>query len=154
METVKTKQIYKWHPNQTRKLVEAFRDQPGLWDVRYRRSQHVDRSARNEMWIHIAEQMGVEREEVERKINSLLAQYRRERVRIARSGQHPAENQRRWPGYKWFDFLAKMDAQRAYLRSIDGRGSKANKNKVSNHNDILLDSTISFARRCSSTTST
>lgn len=110
-----------WSLDLMKKLIEAYRDEPILWDMNLKKYRNVNHFVRGQAWDRLAARMKISRTECERKMNSLLAQYRRERIRMARARAGVArEKSRQWFGYKWFDFLARMDE----TRGLDFRGLK------------------------------
>lgn len=116
---IKKTVMYKWNEVMTRKMVNLFREEPSLWDSRIRKYRNTNRLTRNDAWVRIANALGIDRDECERKMNSLLAQYRRERIKMKRAKEGEIfEHHKLWPGYLWFDFLAELDAERAQVRSL------------------------------------
>lgn len=119
MNIEKERNIIKWNMELLKKLIDNYRNEPILWDMYLKKYRNVDRNVRNAAWDRLAAKMSVERAECERKMNSLLAQYRRERIRLARVRAGVIrDTNRQWFGYPWFDFLARMDAK----REIEYRG--------------------------------
>ena len=66
-----------WTRDQTVVLIDLYRSHPVLWDVTC--TDYRNKIKKADAWRDISAAMGVERAEVERKMRSVLAQFRRER---------------------------------------------------------------------------
>lgn len=81
-----TSERMEWTREQTLMLIELYREQPVLWDPT--KPDYKNRTKKSDAWKTLADVMGIDRAEVERKIRSLLAQFRRElkKVKERKSG--------------------------------------------------------------------
>lgn len=65
-----------WTREQTLSLIDLYRSHPVLWDNKH--SDYKNKPKKADAWRTIAVAMEIERAEVERKIRTLTAQFRRE----------------------------------------------------------------------------
>uniref|UniRef100_W8AKR7 MADF domain-containing protein n=2 Tax=Ceratitis capitata TaxID=7213 RepID=W8AKR7_CERCA len=96
--------IMEWTNDDALELIEQYRIHTELWnraDPKYK-----DKLCRFRAWSEIAERFGCSKAEVERKMNVLLTQYRREKHKMLvklYQGIHP--NPSKWYAFKRFDFM-------------------------------------------------
>jgi hypothetical protein len=95
-----------WSEDLVLQLIEAYRDRPVLWDVRH--ECFKIKSKRNDVWEELATLFNTNRYEVKKKVNSLLASFRRERRKVicTSSGIGTDEvSQSKWFAFKSLLFL-------------------------------------------------
>lgn len=100
---------FHWTAERIQRLIVAFRSEPLLWDIRLRTNRYTERYLRSDAWNRISFSLRVSRDECERKMGSLMAQYRREHIRQVRIRPGLATRRRKkWSGFEWFDFITEM----------------------------------------------
>lgn len=93
-----------WTNDDALELIEQYRAKTELWnrsDPKYK-----DKLCRFRAWSEIAERFGCSKAEVERKMNVLLTQYRREKHKMLMKlyqGLQPSPS--KWYAFKHFDFM-------------------------------------------------
>ncbi|XP_049772329.1 uncharacterized protein LOC126157246 isoform X2 [Schistocerca cancellata] len=94
-----------WLEDDVMLLIEEYRHHRCLWDPRD--PEFKMHTRKNEAWQEIAEALKVPTEEVKKKINSLLASFRRERRKEATTSGMPAGKKYRsgWFAFKSMSFL-------------------------------------------------
>lgn len=65
-----------WSNDIVYNLIELFRDKPLLWDASL--EDYKDRNKKHDAWLAIAQSLNMDKAAVERKVKSLLTQFRRE----------------------------------------------------------------------------
>lgn len=99
-----TQQLIEWTNDDALELIEQYRSHTELWnraDPKYK-----DKLCRFRAWSEIAEHFGCSKAEVERKMNVLLTQYRREKHKMLMKlyeGIQPGPS--KWYAFKRFDFM-------------------------------------------------
>ncbi|XP_034472301.1 uncharacterized protein LOC117780042 [Drosophila innubila] len=108
-----------WTNDDALELIEQYRCHTELWnraDPKYK-----DKLCRFRAWSEIAERFGCSKAEVERKMNVLLTQYRREKHKMfVKIYQGIQPNPSKWYAFKRFDF---MEAGGGSLSGLPGSGS-------------------------------
>lgn len=93
-----------WTNDDALELIEQYRSHTELWnraDPKYK-----DKLCRFRAWSEIAERFGCSKAEVERKMNVLLTQYRREKHKmLVKLYQGIQPNPSKWYAFKRFDFM-------------------------------------------------
>ncbi|KAL9923821.1 uncharacterized protein ACN2A1_003624 isoform 1-T3 [Glossina fuscipes fuscipes] len=96
--------IMEWTNDDALELIEQYRSHTELWnraDPKYK-----DKLCRFRAWSEIAERFGCSKAEVERKMNVLLTQYRREKHKmLVKLYQGIQPNPSKWYAFKRFDFM-------------------------------------------------
>ncbi|XP_043661662.1 probable serine/threonine-protein kinase DDB_G0267686 isoform X1 [Drosophila teissieri] len=96
--------IMEWTNDDALELIEQYRCHTELWnraDPKYK-----DKLCRFRAWSEIAERFGCSKAEVERKMNVLLTQYRREKHKMfVKIYQGIQPNPSKWYAFKRFDFM-------------------------------------------------
>ncbi|KAK7068178.1 hypothetical protein SK128_025789, partial [Halocaridina rubra] len=69
-----------WTRDQTTLVIDLYRSHPALWDATC--TDYKNKIQKADAWRDISAAMGVERAEVERKMRTVLAQFRRELKKI------------------------------------------------------------------------
>lgn len=139
-----------WSNDDTERLIDLFREQPVLWHSN--KTGFKVNAQKSEAWDIIAKDMGRSKRDVRRKMNSLMASFRRERLKRIRSNNPllPQENDKiktTWFGYKKMLFMIESDRYRFYEGSFKERKNRVinmifNSNEISgihniNHNNTL-----------------
>ncbi|KAH8369068.1 hypothetical protein KR200_003490 [Drosophila serrata] len=113
--------IMEWTNDDALELIEQYRCHTELWnraDPKYK-----DKLCRFRAWSEIAERFGCSKAEVERKMNVLLTQYRREKHKMfVKIYQGIQPNPSKWYAFKRFDF---MEAGGGSLSGGGGGGAGA-----------------------------
>lgn len=108
-----------WTNDDALELIEQYRCHTELWnraDPKYK-----DKLCRFRAWSEIAERFGCSKAEVERKMNVLLTQYRREKHKMfVKIYQGIQPNPSKWYAFKRFDF---MEAGGGSLSGLPGSAS-------------------------------
>lgn len=93
-----------WTNDDALQLIEQYRSHTELWnraDPKYK-----DKLCRFRAWSTIADRFGCSKAEVERKMNVLLTQYRREKHKmLVKLYQGIQPNPSKWYAFKRFDFM-------------------------------------------------
>jgi len=94
-----------WSEDLVLQLIEAYRERPVLWDVGYKLFKI--KAKRNDVWEELGTIFNTERYVVKKKINSLLASFRRECRKVkCTSGTGADEvSQSKWFAFKSLLFL-------------------------------------------------
>jgi hypothetical protein len=95
-----------WSEDLVLQFIEAYRDRPVLWDVRHKFFKIKNK--RNDAWEELATLFNTNRYEAKKKINSLLASFRRERRKsICATSVAGADEvcQSKWFAFKSLQFL-------------------------------------------------
>ncbi|ALC40016.1 CG5953 [Drosophila busckii] len=96
--------IMEWTNDDALELIEQYRCHTELWnraDPKYK-----DKLCRFRAWSEIADRFGCSKAEVERKMNVLLTQYRREKHKMfVKLYQGIQPNPSKWYAFKRFDFM-------------------------------------------------
>lgn len=102
--TLVNRAIMEWTNDDALELIEQYRIHTELWnraDPKYK-----DKLCRFRAWSEIAERFGCSKAEVERKMNVLLTQYRREKHKmLIKLYQGIQPNPSKWYAFKRFDFM-------------------------------------------------
>lgn len=115
-----------WPNEDTERLIELFRDHPILWNTSV--SGFKINAQKCKAWEEIGEIMGQSAGDVRRKMNSLMASFRRERLKRIRSNNPllPQEGDKiktTWFGYKKMLFMIESDRYKYF--NDDQNNSKA-----------------------------
>ncbi|KAL5283875.1 hypothetical protein ACFFRR_006267 [Megaselia abdita] len=113
-----------WSNSDCIKLIEQYRQQTVLWDRDDR--NHKDKRSRFQSWTEIANHFGCTKAEVERKMNVLLTQYRREKQKMIVEQRRASK----WYAFKDFIFLDHIINS---PRSVYKRMKRASENNVADH---------------------
>ncbi|XP_017486127.1 PREDICTED: uncharacterized protein LOC108374652 isoform X2 [Rhagoletis zephyria] len=96
--------VMEWTNDDALELIEQYRIHTELWnraDPKYK-----DKLCRFRAWSEIADRFGCSKAEVERKMNVLLTQYRREKHKmLVKLYQGIQPNPSKWYAFKRFDFM-------------------------------------------------
>lgn len=93
-----------WENSTIVKLIKMYESYPELWD--HMHEEFKNRPRKREILNQIAIQFNTSIYEVNRKLNSLMTQYRRERNIFKKSQESGAEETKMpWWAYKHFEFL-------------------------------------------------
>ncbi|KAG8324758.1 hypothetical protein J6590_084652, partial [Homalodisca vitripennis] len=88
--------VFGWVQHESNKL---------LWDISDK--EYKNKFKRKDAYAAIATELGVNAEEVKKKIDSILAQYRREKkTNILKSGMGTSEKKKPWWGFPYLQFLS------------------------------------------------
>lgn len=94
----------KWTKENIIRLIELYENEKCLWDTRS--SDHKNKIKRTDAFIKIANDLNFEEQEVRKKMDSLLTQYRREKkALVLKSGMSSDDLKTPWYAYKYFYFL-------------------------------------------------
>lgn len=88
-------------------LIRLFEERPCLWDKTHK--FYRDRDAKNAAMLEISEQLNLSCIEVERKLNTLLTQYRREKHVQRKMESAGCLVKKPWFGYNLLKFLENAD---------------------------------------------
>ncbi|KAL5280943.1 hypothetical protein ACFFRR_004761 [Megaselia abdita] len=105
-----------WSNEDSLQLIEQYRLHTELWDRAD--PKYKDKMCRFRGWSEIADSFGCTKAEVERKMNVLLTQYRREKHKMLMKryeGMQPGTS--KWYAFKNFGFLENVTSQAGYLGS-------------------------------------
>lgn len=113
--------IMEWTNDDALELIEQYRSHTELWnraDPKYK-----DKLCRFRAWSEIAERFGCSKAEVERKMNVLLTQYRREKHKmLVKLYQGIQPNPSKWYAFKRFDFMEAGGGSASAMVGIAGGG--------------------------------
>ncbi|XP_075153143.1 uncharacterized protein LOC142226809 [Haematobia irritans] len=113
--------IMEWTNDDALELIEQYRSHTELWnraDPKYK-----DKLCRFRAWSEIAERFGCSKAEVERKMNVLLTQYRREKHKmLVKLYQGIQPNPSKWYAFKRFDFMEAGGGSASAMPGIAGGG--------------------------------
>ncbi|XP_073826797.1 uncharacterized protein [Musca autumnalis] len=113
--------IMEWTNDDALELIEQYRSHTELWnraDPKYK-----DKLCRFRAWSEIAERFGCSKAEVERKMNVLLTQYRREKHKmLVKLYQGIQPNPSKWYAFKRFDFMEAGGGSASSMAGIAGGG--------------------------------
>ncbi|XP_013114345.1 uncharacterized protein LOC106092126 [Stomoxys calcitrans] len=113
--------IMEWTNDDALELIEQYRSHTELWnraDPKYK-----DKLCRFRAWSEIAERFGCSKAEVERKMNVLLTQYRREKHKmLVKLYQGIQPNPSKWYAFKRFDFMEAGGGSASAMAGIAGGG--------------------------------
>ncbi|TDG45114.1 hypothetical protein AWZ03_008452 [Drosophila navojoa] len=128
--------IMEWTNDDALELIEQYRCHTELWnraDPKYK-----DKLCRFRAWSEIAERFGCSKAEVERKMNVLLTQYRREKHKMfVKIYQGIQPNPSKWYAFKRFDFMEAGGGSLSGLPASAGMGgSAASSSSSSTHNGL------------------
>ncbi|XP_061402938.1 uncharacterized protein LOC133338846 [Musca vetustissima] len=116
--------IMEWTNDDALELIEQYRSHTELWnraDPKYK-----DKLCRFRAWSEIAERFGCSKAEVERKMNVLLTQYRREKHKmLVKLYQGIQPNPSKWYAFKRFDFMEAGGGSASSMAGIAGGGQHA-----------------------------
>lgn len=110
-----------WSNDDSRQLIEQYRLHTELWD----RSdpKYKDKMCRFRGWSEIADSFGCTKAEVERKMNVLLTQYRREKHKMMmKRYEGVQQGTSKWYAFKNFGFLENVASQGHLLGTCGGGG--------------------------------
>jgi len=101
----------KWSKEKIIHLIELYENASCLWDSKS--SDYKNKIKRKDAFIDIANKLNFEEQEVRKKIESLLTQYRREKkALVLKSGMSSDDVKTPWYAYKYFHFLTKKNTPR------------------------------------------
>jgi len=101
----------KWSKEKIINLIQLYEDASCLWNAKS--PDYKNKIKRTDAFIDIANKLNAEEQEVRKKIESLLTQYRREKkALILKSGMSSDDIKTPWYAYKYFHFLSKKNAPR------------------------------------------
>lgn len=94
-----------WTDDKVLVLIEEYKSRPGLWEPNHPHYKYANR--KNEYWRSLANAVQTNVAEVKKKLNSLLASFRRERAKVKKtSGKSSKEVfQSNWFAYNSMAFL-------------------------------------------------
>lgn len=109
--------LMEWPNEDTEQLIDLFREHPILWNSN--KSGFKVNAQKSEAWENIAKIMGKSSADVRRKMNSLMASFRRERLKRIRSNnpllpQEGDQIKTTWFGYKKMLFMIESDRYKYY----------------------------------------
>lgn len=113
---------YEWTVDSAIRLIEAYERYPLLWNPREK--LYRNKYKRNDALIEIASDIGCNVLDLKKKLESILAQYRREKKNVTKSGMATNDKKKPWWGIK-------------YLRFLD---DKYTPNRTTSSSDTLLNS--------------
>lgn len=131
--------IMEWTNDDALELIEQYRCHTELWnraDPKYK-----DKLCRFRAWSEIADRFGCSKAEVERKMNVLLTQYRREKHKMfVKIYQGIQPNPSKWYAFKRFDFMEAGGGSLSGLptsATVGGVASSSSSSATSNtHNGL------------------
>ncbi|KAG8229235.1 hypothetical protein J437_LFUL007921 [Ladona fulva] len=118
-----------WSSKDVIRLIGAYRERPELWD--HNDNNYKVLSRKNEAWNDIANMCGTDTLEVRRKMNSVLASFRRERKKVEMAKQGAGENDEvcsSWFGYEHLQFLIdkfRSRGSRELVSEGESKGSRS-----------------------------
>lgn len=92
-----------WSIEKTVSLIQAYEMHPLLWNPREK--LYKNKYKRNDAITDIASHVGCSVLEVKKKLESVLAQYRREKKNVTKSGMATSDRKKPWWGLKYLRFL-------------------------------------------------
>ncbi|KAH8263277.1 hypothetical protein KR044_006688 [Drosophila immigrans] len=124
-----------WTNDDALELIEQYRCHTELWnraDPKYK-----DKLCRFRAWSEIAERFGCSKAEVERKMNVLLTQYRREKHKMfVKIYQGIQPNPSKWYAFKRFDFMEAGGGSLSGLPSGAVANSSTSSTSSASHNGL------------------
>ncbi|KAH8404872.1 hypothetical protein KR222_007521 [Zaprionus bogoriensis] len=127
--------IMEWTNDDALELIEQYRCHTELWnraDPKYK-----DKLCRFRAWSEIADRFGCSKAEVERKMNVLLTQYRREKHKMfVKIYQGIQPNPSKWYAFKRFDFMEAGGGSLSGLPSSAIVGGVSTSSSSSTHNGL------------------
>ncbi|KAG8260902.1 hypothetical protein J6590_086404 [Homalodisca vitripennis] len=94
-----------WNQDNIVMLIQLYESNKLLWDISDK--EYKNKFKRKDAYAAIATELGVNAEEVKKKIDSILAQYRREKkTNILKSGMGTSEKKKPWWGFPYLQFLS------------------------------------------------
>lgn len=93
-----------WPPEKILKLIELYKEHPALWDPCHKDFKNSD--VKSMIWMNIAETIGSR--DVEKKMNILIVQFRRELKKIReriQAGKSEEEAATKWFAFEAMSFL-------------------------------------------------
>ncbi|KAK3854162.1 hypothetical protein Pcinc_039339, partial [Petrolisthes cinctipes] len=124
------KKVRMWDNESTERLIDEYRGHPELWDVGNPEYKNI--YTKNKIWQSLAEVMGVETAEAQRKIHNLRNQWNAEHQRIALRIANGGEVR----GSKWRHYNALT-----FIRT----SLEARRNKIKMEEDLLLASSSAIS---------
>lgn len=92
-----------WSVEKTISLIQAYELHPLLWNPSEK--LYKNKYKRNDAIMEIASDMGCSVLDVKKKLESVLAQYRREKKNVTKSGMATSDRKKPWWGLKYLRFL-------------------------------------------------
>nr|CAD7464539.1 unnamed protein product [Timema tahoe] len=106
-----------WSRNQTFKLIQAFKGHDILWDST--RDDYRDRAKKLCAWAAVASQVGASVDECRKRMESMLASFRRERAKVVKSARSPVGGYRpKWAYWKELVFLCDSNVLRGLADNL------------------------------------
>ncbi|XP_046685765.1 uncharacterized protein LOC124371476 [Homalodisca vitripennis] len=94
-----------WNQDNIVMLIQLYESNKLLWDISDK--EYKNKFKRKDAYAAIATELGVNAEEVKKKIDSILARYRREKkTNILKSGMGTSEKKKPWWGFPYLQFLS------------------------------------------------
>ncbi|KAG8300665.1 hypothetical protein J6590_071225 [Homalodisca vitripennis] len=94
-----------WNQDNIVMLIQLHESNKLLWNISDK--EYKNKFKRKDAYAAIATELGVNAEEVKKKIDSILAQYRREKkTNILKSGMGTSEKKKPWWGFPYLQFLS------------------------------------------------
>nr|CAD7604847.1 unnamed protein product [Timema genevievae] len=107
-----------WSRNQTFKLIQAFKGHDILWDST--RDDYRDRAKKLCAWAAVASQVGASVDECRKRMESMLASFRRERAKVVKSARSPVGGYRpKWAYWKELVFLCDSNVLRGLADNLE-----------------------------------
>lgn len=94
-----------WTDEKVLVLIEEYKSRPGLWEPNHPHYKYVNR--KNDYWRSLANAVQTNVAEVKRKVNSLLASFRRERAKVKKTSGKSSKQvfESNWFAYSSMVFL-------------------------------------------------
>lgn len=92
-----------WTSEQTMKFIDGLRSNPCLWDLTS--LDYKNRNKKNDALATLGKEFGVDSHEVDKKIQSLKTQFRREHKKLLASKKSGCPIKSTWFGYESLLFL-------------------------------------------------
>nr|CAD7264755.1 unnamed protein product [Timema shepardi] len=106
-----------WSRTQTFKLIQAFKGHDILWDST--RDDYRDRAKKLCAWAAVASQVGASVDECRKRMESMLASFRRERAKVVKSARSPVGGYRpKWAYWKELVFLCDSNVLRGLADNL------------------------------------
>nr|CAD7578812.1 unnamed protein product [Timema californicum] len=107
-----------WSRTQTFKLIQAFKGHDILWDST--RDDYRDRAKKLCAWAAVASQVGASVDECRKRMESMLASFRRERAKVVKSARSPVGGYRpKWAYWKELVFLCDSNVLRGLADNLE-----------------------------------
>ncbi|XP_028141160.1 uncharacterized protein LOC114335176 [Diabrotica virgifera virgifera] len=110
-----------WTREKCLDLIELYERYPVLWNPKH--EQHYNKIKKNDAWILIAEKVGCTSEEARKKMDILLASFRREKIKLIKSrGTAKGTDEiyvSKWFGFSRMVFLLDRDEPKTARDSVE-----------------------------------